>query len=277
MVESELEERSRYAFALRLLQVPDVIKGFQPPCRIIFLIRTETTAKCTPIAPDATGSGDRENSAVRLFLIMPPKAPAVRPKRVRVRKRKRRQASSSESSSDSSSSESDNAVAGPSKPVTPAKAVQIEDVAVESSSESSESSDSSSSSEDLGTSRAAPKKPAAASRSPSPIRGDLPPFFPPGLSEEEKQKQEADLRERFRKFWMGTMAEAFKDDLEQLRKASTPNEQGINYSSPSLQEPNLTTSRLALLIDSLGAGAETFTSSTRTGGVNEMELVLDQE
>lgn len=40
----------------------------------------------------------------------------------------------------------------------------------------------------------------------------------------------------------------------------------------------MTTSRLAILIDSLAAGADVFTASSRTGAdedVNEMDLVLE--
>lgn len=43
------------------------------------------------------------------------------------------------------------------------------------------------------------------------------------------------------------------------------------------QEPGLTNSRLAMLIDSLASGADVYSSATPTGGngVNEMEVVLD--
>lgn len=42
------------------------------------------------------------------------------------------------------------------------------------------------------------------------------------------------------------------------------------------QEPNLTTSRLTMLIDSLGAGADVF--APRPGAdVNEMEIVLGSD
>lgn len=36
-------------------------------------------------------------------------------------------------------------------------------------------------------------------------------------TEEEKQK-DAEMKERFRKFWMMTTAEGFKDELEQIQK-----------------------------------------------------------
>jgi len=69
------------------------------------------------------------------------------------------------------------------------------------------------------------------------------------------------LKDRFRKFWMASVADGFKDDLEEIRK-----------------EPNLGTSRLALLIDSLASGADVFSSSSQPGdpqAVNEMEVVLE--
>ena len=40
------------------------------------------------------------------------------------------------------------------------------------------------------------------------------------------------------------------------------------------QEQGLGTSRLALLIDSLAAGADVFSSSSDNSGVNEMDVVL---
>ncbi|KZV83283.1 hypothetical protein EXIGLDRAFT_565918, partial [Exidia glandulosa HHB12029] len=73
---------------------------------------------------------------------------------------------------------------------------------------------------------------------------------------EDREKREQELKDKFRKFWMGSVAGAFADDLEQIRK-----------------EPNLTTSKLAILIDSLGAGADVFAPKPGAD-VNEMELVL---
>jgi len=61
---------------------------------------------------------------------------------------------------------------------------------------------------------------------------------------------------------MASVADGFKDDLEEIRK-----------------EPNLGASRLALLIDSLASGADVFTSS-RPGdsqAINEMEVVLESQ
>jgi hypothetical protein len=42
------------------------------------------------------------------------------------------------------------------------------------------------------------------------------------------------------------------------------------------QEPNLGSSRLALLIDSLASGADVFTSTAQTDDqINEMEVILE--
>jgi len=76
---------------------------------------------------------------------------------------------------------------------------------------------------------------------------------------EEEAETEKILRDKFKKFWMASVADAFKDDLEDIRK-----------------EPNLNQSRLTLLIDSLASGAEVFTSSRQDNGdLNDMEVVLD--
>jgi len=69
--------------------------------------------------------------------------------------------------------------------------------------------------------------------------------------------QEQQLKDKFRQFWMSAIADGFKDDLEEIRK-----------------EPNLGPSRLALLIDSLAAGAEVFSSNDDTT-INEMDVVLN--
>jgi len=57
---------------------------------------------------------------------------------------------------------------------------------------------------------------------------------------------------------MSAVADGFKDDLEEIRK-----------------EPNLGASRLALLIDSLAAGAEVFALSNDDSTINEMDVVLN--
>ncbi|KAJ7683518.1 hypothetical protein B0H17DRAFT_1073889, partial [Mycena rosella] len=60
------------------------------------------------------------------------------------------------------------------------------------------------------------------------------------------------MKARFKKFWMASVADGFKDDLEEIR----------------VKEPNLGASRLGLLIDSLASGADVFTSTAQ--GANEI-------
>ncbi|OCB85007.1 hypothetical protein A7U60_g7964 [Sanghuangporus baumii] len=90
----------------------------------------------------------------------------------------------------------------------------------------------------------------------------------PSILDGDKEKEEA-LRARFRQFWLGCVADAFADDLNEIRK-----------------EPNLTPARLSLLIDSLAAGANVYSSSSGPAPdsasegnrqqVNEMEVVLGE-
>ncbi|KAL1741965.1 hypothetical protein HDZ31DRAFT_5208, partial [Schizophyllum fasciatum] len=114
------------------------------------------------------------------------------------------------------------------------------------SSSSESESDSDSSSDEGDTAQTAQgARPAATStsrRSPSPPlpSTDIPSLLPektaPGAQEKEQE-----LRDKFRKFWMSAVVDGFKDDLEEIRK-----------------EPNLTTPKLSLLIDSLASGAGVF-------------------
>ncbi|KAG8725876.1 hypothetical protein FRC12_023942 [Ceratobasidium sp. 428] len=210
----------------------------------------------------------------------PPAKAAAAPPRKRNRKRKRRAASSSSSSASSSSSSSEDGspqVTSQPAPVSTRAVVQLDgsDSDSDSSSSSSESSSESSSDSDAGgsTQSASGPPPTAAkpkrrqeSRSPSPPSTAIPPFLPvPGT--EGAQKREEELRARFRKFWMASIADGFRDDLEELHK-----------------EPNLSESRLGLLIDSLASGADVFmagpSSTSRglasTSGTNEMEIVLGE-
>ncbi|KAF8638115.1 hypothetical protein AX17_002435 [Amanita inopinata Kibby_2008] len=206
------------------------------------------------------------------------------PARKRNRKRKRRVAfssSSSSSSSDESSGESpDESVAKVQK--SPQKVVRIAVPKASSESASSSSSSDSSSEEDAagtkgvqrptqssnesrthiqkGTAEISSRTHASLSPSPSPPPPTLPTFLPENGSKDDNVKNQQVLREKFRKFWMASAAEGFRDDLEQIRK-----------------EPNLNTSKLALLIDSLASGADVFTSSEKDGenGVNEINVILD--
>ncbi|KAF8273549.1 hypothetical protein EI94DRAFT_1826002 [Lactarius quietus] len=204
---------------------------------------------------------------------MPPTKPPA--PRKRNRKRKRRLASSSSpSSSSSSSSSSDEAPNKSTVKKAPLKKQaapsSVEEPSSPSSSSSSSPSSSDSEDDSLHESSALPtvsqapfvKSQGAKARSPSPSPPpvDLPPFLPPAGSSNRAEEEQA-LRDRFRQFWMASVADAFSDDLEQIRK-----------------EPNMTKSRLALLIDSLASGSEVFSSHAgERGETNEMEVVLNSD
>jgi ribosome assembly protein 3 len=157
------------------------------------------------------------------------------PKR-RNRKRKRRQAASSSSSS-SSSSESGSEDEKPANVVAIEK--QVPPVQKEPSpdstatSDSSESSNSSSESEesseddedeekdegeDEEMKSPKPTKRKYPSRSPSPRNSDLPMSLPMNPTTKQEKLKDAEMKERFRKYWMSSVAEGFKDELEQLQK-----------------------------------------------------------
>ncbi|KAI6099134.1 hypothetical protein F5141DRAFT_1144913 [Pisolithus sp. B1] len=193
----------------------------------------------------------------------------------RNRKRKRRIASSSsdDSSDDDSVSSVQQSNATQKHPQSSTLPAGEDDPSSSSSSSSSSPSPSSSSDDDseadnevtekaaslqpdiTGPSTKGPTSPARDSPSPPPPSVvATPPFINPGSPEDELA-----LKEKFRKFWMASLAEGFKDDLEVIRK-----------------EPNLGQSRLALLIESLAAGAEVFSSTSTDGNVNEMEVVVDE-
>jgi len=101
---------------------------------------------------------------------------------------------------------------------------------------------------------------ARRSPSPTPPSADIPSFLPTGGGVDVNQKQEQELKDKFKTFWMTTIVDAFQDDLEEIRK-----------------EPNMDSSRLALLIDSLASGADIFASNSKGSeqNVNEMEIVLE--
>jgi hypothetical protein len=60
-------------------------------------------------------------------------------------------------------------------------------------------------------------------RSPSPPLPDttIPSFIPSGGLAENNAQNEEVLKDRFRKFWMASIADGFKDDLEEIRKVCT--------------------------------------------------------
>ncbi|KAJ7122899.1 hypothetical protein C8R44DRAFT_784875 [Mycena epipterygia] len=194
-------------------------------------------------------------------------APAAAPRK-RTRKRKRRALSVSSSSSSSSSSDSEAEVAQKA-PTLPKVAAPVSSEEDSSSSSSSSDSDSSSDSESdsapvAGPSSAKPPPVAAPpprrdSPSPPPPSAALPTFIPPRDAPTHDDAEQV-MKAKFKKFWMASVADGFKDDLEEIR----------------VKEPNLGASRLALLIDSLASGADVFTSTTQgENDVNEMEVVLE--
>ena len=136
--------------------------------------------------------------------------------RKRTRKRKRRAvsvSSSSSSSQPSSSSEEESSSDTIRKvPVTPKPAVSSES---ESDSDSDTSSIVTPSKDGLTLSQKPNKVHRSPSPSPPPV--EIPSFLPPrrDVSAEEKEK---DLKDKFRKFWMSSVADGFRDDLEELRK-----------------------------------------------------------
>jgi ribosome assembly protein 3 len=76
---------------------------------------------------------------------------------------------------------------------------------------------------------------------------------------------------------MASVADAFSDDLEKIRKVRHLLAHPSTYCPyANLKEPSMTKSRLALLIDSLASGSEVFSSHAgERGETNEMEVVLN--
>jgi hypothetical protein len=56
------------------------------------------------------------------------------------------------------------------------------------------------------------------SRSPSPPDPTIPSLVTVNPTTDEEKQRDAQLREKFRKFWMASAADAFKDDLEKIQK-----------------------------------------------------------
>ncbi|KAJ7200979.1 hypothetical protein C8J57DRAFT_1412827 [Mycena rebaudengoi] len=153
--------------------------------------------------------------------------------RKRVRKRKRRAASSSASSSSSSSSDSE---------TEPPQHPKLS----------------------LSSRRLLKSRQALLLPIPLPPRRLLPqrrfPHFFPRRTNPGREDAEKLMKAKFKTFWMASVADGFKDDLEEIR----------------VKEPNLGSSRLALLIDSLASGADVFTSTAQTDDqINEMEVILE--
>ena len=166
------------------------------------------------------------------------KMPTAKPTAPRRRNRKRKRRLASSSSSDSSDSSSDDTSKETAVKKAPLKK-QTTPSSAESSSSPSPSSSSTSSSDSENEDNAShvgelatalissaksrrddpghhpPVRPR--SPSPSPPPADAPPFLPPNGSSSRAQDEQA-LRNRFRQFWMASVADAFGDDLEQIRQ-----------------------------------------------------------
>ncbi|KAK1231624.1 hypothetical protein PQX77_005247 [Marasmius sp. AFHP31] len=168
--------------------------------------------------------------------------PAVPRKRNRKRKRRADFSSSSSSSSSSDSdSESDTEKPGVAVKVTrkvaPTSTAAGEKDGLDGPSSSSESTASSSEESDSddepqkrrprtqtrvepGTQEGmAPiEESRARSASPPPPSTTIPSFLAPQDGQTSEQREQ-EMRDKFRKFWMGAVADGFKDDLEEIRKA----------------------------------------------------------
>ena len=143
--------------------------------------------------------------------------------RKRNRKRKRRAVSTS-SSSDSSSSFSTEDEA----PKMTTKIVPVVPSLPQPQLESDSSSDSESSSSN-DTTAEIPRgrqpqnvtpKTRQISPSPSLPSATLPSFLPSENAEDDAGSKEKELQKRFRQFWMTSVADGFKEDLEAIRKVS---------------------------------------------------------
>lgn len=153
-------------------------------------------------------------------------APTKPVARKRNRKRKRRAVSLS-SSSDSSSSDEDD-ISPASRPSPAKKSVELSE---SESSDSDSSSDSSAipSPHSLATRQTALPDRAQQYQAPSRQRLHSPPppvtaipsFIPSTGSAENDAKEEQALRDKFRMFWMSSVADGFKDDLEEIRKVDS--------------------------------------------------------
>ncbi|KAG8807122.1 hypothetical protein FRC17_004641 [Serendipita sp. 399] len=105
-----------------------------------------------------------------------------------------------------------------------------------------------------------PSKGKQRSRSPSPANMDLPRGLPLEPKTDEEKRTDAQFRERFRKFWMASMAKSFGDELAELQK-----------------EPNMTKPKLSMLIDALAAGTNIYLPTTNDGSttrIDEAEILL---
>lgn len=156
---------------------------------------------------------------------MPPAATKPPTQRKRNRKRKRRAASTSSSSLDSSSDPTEDET-----PKTATKLVPVpssvsqpqpeSDLASDSSSSESSSSDEEDRTAEIprGRQNITLKTPRQFSLSPSPPSAALPSFLPSENAGNDTGSKEKDLKDRFRQFWMTSVADGFQDDLEEIHK-----------------------------------------------------------
>ena len=170
---------------------------------------------------------------------------AAKTARKRNRKRKRRVASSSESSS--SSSEDSSSGSENERPVTVKLRTQVstKPVVSEDSSSSFESDSSDEGSVHLEddvemadasapTENTDGQKRVVYSRSPSPVPAPIPSFLPTKPDGSVDTEGEQQLGDRFRKFWMQSVADAFQDDLVQIHKVGQEIEKENQAHSSSL-------------------------------------------
>jgi len=68
------------------------------------------------------------------------------------------------------------------------------------------------------TEKSGKRERAVYSRSPSPIPAPVPSFLPTNLDGSVDTESEQQLKDKFRKFWMQSVADAFQDDLVQIHK-----------------------------------------------------------
>ena len=129
--------------------------------------------------------------------------------RKRNRKRKRRAASTSDSSDSSSSSSTEDEA-----PKATTKIVPIVPLPSQPQLDSDSSSDSESSSSSDNTTAEIPR-----GRQASPSAA-LPSFLPSEGAEDDVGSKEKELQNRFRQFWMSSVVDGFKEDLEEIHKVS---------------------------------------------------------
>ena len=132
--------------------------------------------------------------------------------RKRNRKRKRRAASTSDSSDSSSSSSTEDEA-----PKATTKIVPIVPLPSQPQLDSDSSSDSESSSSSDNTTAEIPRGRQA---SPSLPSAALPSFLPSEGAEDDVGSKEKELQNRFRQFWMSSVVDGFKEDLEEIHKVS---------------------------------------------------------